>query len=244
MKYENEQVLKAFKLYVKLALDGVAELEDLRNYLADDAIRALVEQFAQEVQAAVLPAGDRIYLVPLATTSPFHIKNAVLKKDYLGARAKNIDLYMMYVAIIILFGEFYDSYQTHEMTRDFMTADDWLDSMDRRMQALKEHDSEKLQALDHEFEVNWSQIVEKWDAMDEIRELTQKQDKRTISRMSFLNSVREFLLAQELVQDLGNQEITLTEKARTIIQRYYMEEEHNRGILEFLSRIAKQEEVR
>ncbi|WP_322786722.1 DUF6063 family protein [Paenibacillus alginolyticus] len=37
-----------------------------------------------------------------------------------------------------------------------------------------------------------------------------------------------------IVIDIGNQEITLTEKAKVVVQRYFMELEYNRGILEFL----------
>ncbi|GAY76190.1 hypothetical protein NBRC111894_1744 [Sporolactobacillus inulinus] len=36
------------------------------------------------------------------------------------------------------------------------------------------------------------------------------------------------------MQDIGNEEIRLTEKAKTIIQRYFMEVEYNKGIFEFL----------
>ena len=39
---------------------------------------------------------------------------------------------------------------------------------------------------------------------------------------------------QNLVTDIGNDEMELTEKAKTIIQRYYMDYEYNRGILDFI----------
>ena len=49
-----------------------------------------------------------------------------------------------------------------------------------------------------------------------------------------MNVVRTFLEEQGLVEGIGNDEIQLTEKAKAIIQRYYMELEHNREILEFI----------
>lgn len=240
--YDNEQVLIAFRLYSQFSRDGQADAESMRQYVADDMIRGLVDQFAQEVDCRVIPAGDKLYLVPITVTSPFHVKNATLKKEYLSAKAKNIDLYMMYLAILVLFGEFYDSYQSSEITRDFITMSNWLESIDTRIQALKEHEPEVLQALDTEYDYNWSQLVEKWDAIDDLRESSKQQDGRTNSRLGFLTLVQNFLLQQGLVSDLGNQEITLTEKAKTIVQRYYMDSEYNRGILDFISSLERRKE--
>ena len=45
-----------------------------------------------------------------------------------------------------------------------------------------------------------------------------------------------------MIRDIGEDEVTLTEKARTIIQRYYMEMEHNRSILEFIYRSSQDKE--
>ncbi len=125
--------MKAFRLYSVLSRNGVAEIEELREYLAEDMVRGLVDQFAKEVDCTVFPAGDKLYLVPLAVSSPYHVKNATIKKEFLGARARNIDLYMMYMAIIVLFGEFYDSFHTYEMTRDFIIMGDWLQGLDQRI---------------------------------------------------------------------------------------------------------------
>ena len=69
-----------------------------------------------------------------------------------------------------------------------------------------------------------------------MKETSKTQDKRTKSRLGFLDGVKRFLEAQELVNDIGNYELELTEKAKIIIQRYYMEVEYNRGILEFMYR--------
>jgi len=240
--YDHEQVIQAFRLYSALSRDGVAEIEELREYLTEDMVRGLVDQFAKEVDCTVLPAGDRLYLVPLAVSSPYHVKNATIKKEFLGARAKNIDLYMMYMAIIVLFGEFYDSFHTNEMTRNFIIMGDWLQSLDQHIQTFKEHSAEKLQELDREYEYNWSQLVEKWDALDDLKESTRQQDGRTVSRLGFLSQVQNFLLQQGLIETLGNFEITLTEKAKTIIQRYYMEVEYHRGILDFISGLDRQKE--
>ncbi|MGQ7279628.1 DUF6063 family protein [Brevibacillus thermoruber] len=240
--YENEQVLAAFRLYSQLSRDGQADTASMRQYLSNDMLRGLVDQFVQEVDCTIIPAGDKLYLVPIAVASPFHVKNATLKKEYLSAKAKNIDLYLMYVAILVLFGEFYDSYHSQNITRDFITMFNWLESVDARIQALKEHDQEALLKLDAEYDFNWSQLVEKWDAIDDLRESSRQQDGRTNSRLGFLSQVQNFLIQQGLITELGNQEITLTEKAKTIVQRYYMDTQYNRGILEFLSSLENRKE--
>ena len=234
MYYEDNQVIKAFKIYSTLAAKGKIEKDEIRLYLADDSIRGLVDQFAKEVDCTVIVAGDYIYMIPISMNSIYHISNENIKKDYLPSRSVNSDIYLMYVAIIILFGEFYDGYQSINPTRDFITMEDWLNSVNERIFSLKEHDEEILKELEKEYEYNWIAILEKWDPLNDLKENVKKQDARTESRLSFLNITKKFLEANELIKDIGNNEIELTEKAKTIIQRYYMDYEFNRGILEFM----------
>lgn len=234
MIYEDEQVMQAFRIYSTLSVKGYEKKDELRMYLADDAVRGLVDQFAGEVDCTVFTAGEHIYMIPVSRDSIFHITNESIKQRYLPSKYTNLDIYMMYTAIIVLFGEFYDSYQSMEPTRDFISVNDWLESLNERIDSLKEHGSEKLKELDKEFDYNWSALMEKWEDMDIIKETVKVQDARTTSRKSFINVVKGFLEAQELVKDIGNEEMELTEKAMAIIQRYYMEYDYNRGILDFM----------
>lgn len=242
MMYSNEQVMSAFKIYSILALNGCGNKEDLRLFMADDVIRGLVEQFAKEVECTIFNAGDYIYMVPLLTSSPFHVSNENIKRTYLTSKSVNLDIYMMYVAIIVLFGEFYDSYQTIEATREFLPMNIWLTSLNEKIESLKEHGMEKLREESNEYEYNWASVVEKWDAMDDINEKVKVQDGRTVSRKSFLNMVKQFLESQNLISDIGNDEVELTEKAKVIVQRYYMEVDYNRGILDFMYDMDKKRE--
>ncbi|MBD2848067.1 non-ribosomal peptide synthetase module [Paenibacillus sp. IB182496] len=232
--YSNETVMQAFRLYALLAKDGAAEQERLQAYMADDEVRGLVDQFAAEVDCAVIAAGDELYLIPLVRLSPFHVSNDAMKRTYLRASAVNADLYLMYMAIIVWVGAFYDSYQTLEPTRNFLPLDEWAGLLQERIDSLKEHDEEELQRYEREFSYNWSAIIEKWDTMDDIKETAKRQTGNTISRLSFLDTVRRFLLEQQLAEEVGEGELGLTEKAKVIVQRYFMELEYNRGILGFL----------
>lgn len=240
MKYEQEQIMQAFRLFTTLSVNGSGSEEELRLYFSDDQVRGLAEQFAQGVECTIISAGDKLYLVPTAISSPHHIKNETLKRRYLKSTATNDDIYLMYVAIIVLFGAFYNSYQTLEPTIDFISISEWLHLLDERLQTLKEHDQQVLTEAEREYQYNWLAILEKWDALDDLRETVKNQDRRTNSRLGFLDSVKRFLEAQELVNDIGNYELELTEKAKAIIQRYYMEVEHNRGILEFIYQMEAQ----
>lgn len=231
MIYHQEQIIQAFKIYSILARQGYVDQDEVRWYLADDGLRGLVNLFAKEVDCTLFLAGDIIYLIPLATTSPFHVSNESLRSKLPGR--VNMDIYMMYVAIIILFGEFYDSYQTREATKVFLPMEDWLNQINERLTTLKANHLEDLEEWEQVHEYNWLTIIDKWEALDDIRENVQ-QTGRTISRMSFLNSVKNFLIEQDLLREIGDDQIELTEKAKLIIQRYYMEEEFNRGILEFI----------
>ena len=70
--------------------------------------------------------------------------------------------------------------------------------------------------------------------MDDVKETAKKQSGNTISRLSFIDTVKRFLVDQELIKEIGNDEITITEKAKTIVQRFFMEIEYNKGVLEFI----------
>ncbi len=234
--------MQAFKIYSSLAIDGKGYKDDLRLYIADDTIRGLVNQFAQEMDCTILVVGEIIYMIPLAIYSPFHVSNQSIKDKHLPSKATNPDIYMMYISIIILFGEFYDSYQTIESTRDFMRLADWLNAVNEKILSMKDFSEKELLELEERYEYNWIIIIEKWDALDDIKENV-AQTARTNSRMSFINIVKKFLEGQELIEEIGNDEIQLTEKAKAIIQRYYMELEYNREILEFIYSLEEKEGV-
>jgi hypothetical protein len=234
MQYLEEEVIRAFKIYTLLSRKGEADAESLQQYETDDKVRGLVDQFAAEMECAVLTAGRQLYLIPLARISPLHISNDMLKKTYLRASAVNADLYLMYLAVIVFIGAFYDSYQTMEPTRHFLNMNDWLALVQERIDVLQEHGEEELERQSKEFSYRWIDIMERWNAMDDIRENAKRQSGQTISRISFLDTVRRFLLERELVIQVGPDELDLTEKTKIIVQRYFMEAEYNRGILEFL----------
>lgn len=243
MAYDNEVVMRAFRLYAELSLGGVAGKERLQEYMADDEVRGLVDQFAREVDCVTLSAGSQLYMIPLVRLSPFHVTNDYLKKTYLRAQAVNADLYLLYLTVIVFIGAFYDSYQSMEPTRNFIPLDEWTGLVHERIETLKEHDAEELKAYEREFSYNWTAIIEKWDSMDDIKETAKRQTGNTISRLSFMDTARRFLLDTELAEEVGAGELTLTEKARIVVQRYYMELEYNRGILQFLYRFADEKQA-
>ncbi|TMV52650.1 non-ribosomal peptide synthetase module [Paenibacillus mesophilus] len=243
MAYDNEVVIRAFRLYAELSLAGVAEKDRLQEYMADDEVRGLVDQFAREVDCVTLSAGDQLYMIPLVRLSPFHVSNDYLKKTYLRAQAVNADLYLLYLTVITFVGAFYDSYQSMEPTRNFIPLDEWTALVHERIETLKEHDPEELKAYEREFSYNWSAIIEKWDSMDDIKETAKRQTGNTISRLSFMDTARRFLLDMQLAEEVGAGELTLTDKARIVVQRYYMELEYNRGILQFLYKFGDEKKA-
>lgn len=235
MEFKYKEIIEAFNIYSRLAAKGYEDREGMRGFIIDDKVKELVYEFANEVDCTIISAGENIYMVPIAITSPFHISNEGLKKEYLPSRQqKNLYIYLMYVTIIILFGEFFDSYQSLEPTRGFIALDNWLEAVNNFIGTLDEMDKEELKEIERELAYNWPSVLEEWKAMDDLREGVKFQDSRTNSRLSFLNTVKIFLEDQYLIIDLGNDEIELTEKSIAIIQRYYMDYEFNRGILDFM----------
>jgi hypothetical protein len=234
MNYSEGKVMQAFELYTLLARDGQAGVESLSLYLADDSIRGLVDSFAHHVDCVVLLAGEKIYMIPKTKLSPFHVNNDYIKRTFLKSGSTNADIYLLYFTTIVLFGAFYDSYQTLEPTRDFIGIDDWARLVNERIHVLMEHDDEKLMEREKEFSYNWKQIIEKWEDMNDIKETAKRQSGNTISRLSFMDTAKRFLLDQGLIEEIGNNEVVLSEKAKTIVQRFYMDVEYNKGILEFI----------
>ena len=239
MNYSNDEVMKAFRIYTELAGSGAAGKESLLQVEADDRVRGLLDQFAAEVDCVVLGAGDQLFLLPLARLSPFHISNESLKRLYLRGNAVNADLYLLYLAVIVFIGAFYDSYQSMEPTRNFLQLEEWMGLVQQRVNGLKEHSAEELKALSQEYAYHWADIIEKWEAMDDVKETAKRQSGATISRLSFLDTARRFLLEEGLARQVGADELDLTEKTKIIVHRYFMELEYNRGILEFLYGMEK-----
>lgn len=235
MMYEHDQVMSAFELYAELARKGEAGKEALMTYQRDDGIRNLLLAFVERVDCVVVPAGDTLYLVPKVMKSPFHLSNEEMKRRYFsGSLTPNIELYLLYFAVIVLFGEFYNNYSSLETSLDFISLDEWLERVDEKMETLKEHGEETLAAKEEELEYSWRKIIEKWDALNEIKESAKAQKGRTISKLSFLRRCANFLLDQGLLYEIGNDEFVLTDKAMRIVQLYFMDIEYNRGIIEFL----------
>lgn len=234
MTYKNEQILEAYKLYSYLASNGNCPLGDMRAYTRDEQLEELINQFAMQDGATIIIAGEQVYLVPIAAASPFHMSNETIKKLYLPNNATNLDIYLMYVAGIILLGEFYNSYQSKEPTRAFITMEEWLEAVNNRIETLSQMDKEELQKIEEEQEYNWQKVIEKWLALDDVKEKAKKLMGASASRYSFLNMTKQFLEKQEMIKDIGNNELEITEKTKVIIQRYYMDYEYNRGLLDFI----------
>ena len=234
MNYKNEEILEAYKLYSKLAVEGMSALGEMRAYTREEHIEELMNQFAAQDHATIIIAGEEVFLVPIANSSPFHMSNEMIKKLYLPNNATNLDIYLMYVATMILLGEFYNSYQTKEPTRAFISMEEWLEAVNTRMETLAQMDKEELQKIEEEQEYNWIKILEKWLALDDVKEKAKKLTGVTASRVSFLNMTKQFLEKQDMIKDIGNDELEITEKTKVIIQRYYMDYEYNRGILDFI----------
>lgn len=234
MQVKQDAVEKAFGIYVTLARTGYTGKDDLNLYLSNDEIRELVDGFSEKVECVTLVAGEQLYLIPRTKLSPFHVDNSYLKRTYLHSRATNDDLYLLYFATLVLIGEFYDGNQSREMTRDFVPMSEWVERINERIESLAGHDEEQLKALEEDYRYHWRGIIAKWQGMDDVRETAKKQSGNTVSRLSFLDTVRRFLVDQEIARDIGNGEITLTEKAKIIVQRFFMDADMNQELLAFI----------
>lgn len=242
MDYTKENIMKAFAIYTLLARDGVVGQEEMQFVMADDEIRSLVESFAAEVACVIVRTTKELYLIPETRLSPFHVSNDWIKRKYLRSDAVNADIYLVYFATIVLFGAFFDSYNSEEQTLQFMSYADWVMHVNERISFLESRDETVLKESEREFSYNWRAIIAKWRDMDDIKENAKRQSGNTISRLSFIDTVKRFLIAEGLVQEIGNDEVTITEKSRVVIQRFFMDSTYNNNIFEFIYEDAEVEE--
>ncbi len=233
MEYPEKTVLLAFDLYSQLAANGQVSKADFADLYSNEDIRSLAQLFAGRVQCTIIDDAEAIYLVPLAVDSPFHMSNEQIKKTFLTAKSVNMDIYLMYLAIMIFVGCFYDSYTTFE-PHPFVSLQNWLEKMNQRMEALASRPEEELRQAETDYNVNWVALIRKWSDLDDVKETVKRQDARNTSRVGFLIMTKNFLETQGLLHDAGANEYYLTEKAKTIFTNYYLEERYNRGITDFL----------
>ena len=149
MEYQDDTILKAFQLYAGLASKGEIAKVDCTAYFEDEHVRSLVDNYASAVQCTLVSDADYLYLIPISMDSPFHMSNDSIKKEYMTAKSVNMDIYLMYLAIIVLFGCFYDSYESTEPLQ-FVTMQHWMENMDLRMESLNRHGEDVLKAKEGE----------------------------------------------------------------------------------------------
>jgi len=234
MNYPEAKVMQAFSLYTMLARDGIADKEYVQLYMGEDDIRSLIERFASEVDCVIVRTSENLYMIPKTRLSLFHVSNDWIKRTYLRSDSVNADIYLLYFATIVLFGSFFDRYNSQEQTLQFITLADWVGVMNERISYLQSHDEEELIEREKEFSYNWRAIIDKWEDMDDIKETAKRQTGNTISRLSFIDTAKRFLMSEGLLKEIGNYEVTITEKAKIIIQRFFMDASYNNNIFEFI----------
>lgn len=234
MNYPEKKVIQAFNLYTKLARDGEADKDAVTLYTSNDDVRSLINHFASEVDCVIIRTAETLYMIPETRLSPFHVSNDWIKRHYLRSDAVNADIYLLYFSTIILFGSFFDRYNSQEQTLQFITLADWVTHVNERVSYLQAHDEGELRQLEEEFSYNWRAIIDKWEDMDDVKETAKRQSGNTISRLSFIDTTKRFLIEEGLVKEIGNFEITITEKAKIIIQRFFMDTSYNNNIFEFI----------
>lgn len=242
MYFDGENVMKAFKLYTKLAREGFVKEEDFQQYMSINEVSDLIDLYAKEMDCVLFIAANQLYMVPKTMSSPFHVNNEYLRKTYFKSGATNSDLYLAYFATIVLLGEFYNSYSTNEPTLHYLSLARWVEAVNERMDVLAQHSEEHLKDLEKEHSYNWVFIIKNWTALDTIKESAKSQKGTTQSRLSFIHTVKNFLIKEKIINDIGNDEVELTEKAKMIVQRYFMNLEYNNAILQFLYDLEQKED--
>ncbi|MEK4700994.1 DUF6063 family protein [Solibacillus sp. FSL R7-0668] len=243
MLYQQEKIMHAFDMYSQLAMDGRVSGDVVRLFKIDTDFRALVEMFCKKVHAVCIEVGNEVLLVPETKLSPFHVTNEALKREYFKSKGRNDDLYLMYFATICVIGEFYNAFHSKNPTRPFITLEEWMQAIDRRMAILREYNEGTLKEKEKQYSYRWHMLLEKWDGLDDVKETAKRQSANTVSRVSFLHTTCRFLKDEDILVETGMGEYELTEKAQVIIGNYFMDSEYNRGIIAFLYGMKEEDDA-
>lgn len=233
MNYELDKIKAVFQLYSEMMYRGEAPKEVTTLYQSDIAARELMDAMAEVMECEIFPADRKLYLIPRASDSLLSISNQELLKRYFPASFQNKEIYTLYFALMVLVGEFYDSDTSMRPTREFVSIDHWIHQISLLLDSLKNLGKETLEQLEKDQEVNWLMIIDKWDSLDTYREDVVEK-KRAASKYAFMETVKNFLIKQEVLEDVGADEVTLTEKAKVIVSRYYMNTDYNRELMSFI----------
>ncbi len=205
----------ALKLFHELMKKGWIDRNDnslIWNLVEDSEARDELDQMGAELGFEIIPAQDRIYMVP-TQDNDFFLKNNVDYRADIKAtnEVKSRDLYLMnYLAIYILY-IFFKGEGVDALTRDFITKEELISEFTKHCLNVTGDDIDKEDKTD-DYSENFHMLAVDW--------LSKKEgdiiSKRNEDRYGVINKIMLKFRADELFVDEGTR-IIPTKKAKDLM---------------------------
>ncbi len=225
------------KLFHELMKKGWIDRNDnslIWNLAEDTQARDELDQMGTELGFEIIPAQDRIYMVPTQDNDLFLKNNVDYRADIKATNeVKSRDLYLMnYLAIYILY-IFFKGEGIEALTRDFITKEELIKEFTKHCLNVTRDDIDNEDNTD-DYSENFRMLAEDWLSKKEGEIISRRID----DRYGVVNKIMLKFRADELFTEDEDGRIRPTKKAKDlmpyvlrkdrvqIINRWIEEENH------------------
>lgn len=208
----NDGTLKLFHEMMKKGWIDRNENTLLWNHAEEPAVRDELDQMGKELGFDIVPAQDRIYLVPTQDNDLFLKNNVDFRSDVNASEARNRDLYLLnYLAIYLLF-LFFKGEGNDAQVRDFITKEEWIREFTDHCQTVTREGVGDEDKSD-DYSDNFLMLAEDWLSKKEGSEISRKLE----DRYGIVNRILSKFRADDLFVESEGGKITPTKKTKDLM---------------------------
>jgi hypothetical protein len=200
----------------KLLIDGelnTSNSELLAEYRTPE-VRTQLDIWGEEMGFSLLEMRGKVYLVPHADSELLSLTIRDLRES-VHRSGRLIDVYLQsYITMIILW-MFYGGKNISPKQKPFLQVKDIVTAIDERFVNL---DASKVDSLESDYEINFTQIINHWNALP-----VYEESSRRTTRFEFVLRACRFLRGQNLLLILdGDREVRPTTKLDDLMIGHYL----------------------
>lgn len=222
-----------FRLWEKGKIDK-SEREYINGYHTKEVREILEDNFEKATNVRIFSIDETIYMTPGINNELFGYTNEELKHKLLSHKYSTDRLYLAYFVVLNLLAKFYNSAVQTGPTRQFLMIEELEETITNHLEPVYRGESERVVALSLENGINFKEIAETWMEIPKF-DITVKYPRKGKHRIAFILKVLDFLVEEDLVQLLEDQEIRLLPKMEHLIMRFYFNTERREKLFDLVS---------
>lgn len=237
MEWHSEDVLWAFRIFMKLLQDKKIE-EEQRDYhyaYQKSEVRLIIEELIEkESDVKIFFSNGILYISPGVDNRFLGYSNAELR-DKINLR-NNGELYLAYFILLNLLAKYYNSEDQSLTSRQFVPVEELEESVTEQMESIMEADPDEVAEQEECYQLNLRVVAEAWQDLPAFDDTIKNLKSARNNRVSFLLRVMRFLEEEGLVQVLEEREIRLLPKMEHLVVKYYFHSQRKDQLLQLLAR--------